>query len=86
MLSFWWLQQEENQGHSVSTEIIVLGSAHIPCDSFPGKFITQVQELCADTERGWKHTAGHVREDQTILSEREWEDDPDVHLSVSIIH
>lgn len=38
------------------------------------------------TQRGWKHTAGHVREDQTILSERQREDDPDLHLSVSISH
>lgn len=33
-------------------EIIMLGSADIPFDSLPGKFIIQVQELCADTERG----------------------------------
>lgn len=61
----------------------MFGSAHIPFDGFPGKFIMQVQELCADTERGWKQT-GHVREDQTILSERQREDDPDLHLSESI--
>lgn len=64
----------------------MLGSAHIPFDSFPDKFIMQVQKLCADTEGGWKHTAGHVRKDQTILSEKQREDDPDFHLSVSISH
>lgn len=80
--SFWWVQQQQNQGHSVSKEIIMLGSARIPFDSLPGKFIMQVQELCADTGRGWKHTSGRVREDQTILSERQMEDDPDLHLSV----
>lgn len=45
-------------------EIIMLGSADIPFDILPGKFIMQVQELCADTERGWKHTAGHVKKDR----------------------
>lgn len=55
-------------------------------NDFPDKFIVQVQEHRADTERGWKHMAGHVREDQTILSKRRREDDPDLHLSVLISH
>lgn len=70
----------------MSKKIIMLGSAHILFDSFPGKFIMQLRELHADTERGWKHTAGNVREDQTILPEGQREDDPDLHLSVSISH
>lgn len=45
-------------------EIIMLGSAHMPFDSLPGKFIMQLQELCADMERGWKHIDGHVKEDR----------------------
>lgn len=64
----------------------MLGSAHFLFDDFPDKFIMQVQEHRADTGRGWKHTAGHVREDQTNLSERRREDDPDLDLSVLISH
>lgn len=64
----------------------MLGSAHFLFDDFPDKFIMQVQKHRADTERGRKHMAGHVRKDQTILSERRKEDDPDLHLSVLISH
>lgn len=64
----------------------MLGTAHFLFDDFCEKFIMQVQEHWADTERGWKHTAGHVRENQTTLSEKRREDDPDLHLSVLISH
>jgi len=48
---------------AAKSRIITLGSTHFVFSDFPDKFIMQVQEHCANTERGWKHMAGHLSED-----------------------
>jgi len=70
-------------------QMIVLCIVHFLLYRFLDKFIMQVQEHCAEAERGRKEGntwLGIYERSRQLLSEEKREDDQDFHLFVLISH